>query len=356
MPALQKILFLAGLLLALPLFGFVLLACLLPLSLSGMLYLASAALIIAGLLSAPWLPKQFPTLTLAGLLALIVVASLRLIPAAQSNGPRLSMVRLPSGREAPRLTALIDEQDMLIVGEALFHLLGGVYPREHQGISNALKADYAELRSVQGVYPSPVLATYLGLQQINSFDLLLVEPKGEHPPETAVVFLHGFMGNVTAQCWEIAQAAALLGMLTACPSTEWRGEWRLPQGEFILRSTLEYLKDRGVKSVYLGGFSNGGFGISNLAPHLTDLRELRGLFFIDGIAYGENIAALGLPVLVLQGSQDERMPAAQAKQTAQSMGPLATYIEIESDHFVIMKKPAEVQAALSEWLKQQAAR
>ena len=60
---------------------------------------------------------------------------------------------------------------------------------------------------------------------------------------------------------------------------------------------------------------------------------------------------MDLPVLVIQGTQDERMPASSARQSVEALGDLATYVEIESDHFLIMKQSALVQEAIRAWLK-----
>jgi len=161
------------------------------------------------------------------------------------------------------------------------------------------------------------------------------------------------MGNVTAQCWEIAQAASKFGAVTVCPSTGWRGEWWQPQGEAIIRATFNYLRTQGIRMFYLGGFSNGGFGISRLTFQLKNESGLSGLFFIDGIDDGESIKETGLPVLVIQGVQDERMPVTQARQIAETIADSGTYVELDGDHFLIMKQSDLVRNALAVWLEDQ---
>jgi pimeloyl-ACP methyl ester carboxylesterase len=206
----------------------------------------------------------------------------------------------------------------------------------------------------EGVFPSPFAGTYLNFQQSDSFDAIIIQPEINSHPEVGVIFLHGFMGNVTAQCWEIAQAVNRFGSVTVCPSTDWQGRWWQPQGEAILQATFRYLREQGIQRIYLGGFSNGGFGISRLTAQLGKEQGLRGLFFIDGIFNGANIREMGLPVLIIQGTQDERMPATEARQTAEIIGDLGMYVELDSDHFLIMKQPDLVQDALANWLKNEA--
>ena len=262
------------------------------------------------------------------------------------------MITLPQGKEARWVNYLIDEQDSLIFGETLFHYLGGDSVNEHENTASALYAAYSEMRAGQKVFPSPFISTYLNLQRPTHFDAIVIEPEVNHLPEFAVVFLHGYMGNVTSQCWEIAQAVKIFGGVTVCPSTGWRGDWWQPQGYAILQSTFEYVRERGIQRFYLGGFSNGGSGISRLAPQLKNEIGLSGLIFIDGINYGAGIQATGLPVLIIQGSQDERMPVTQARQVAVEIGEAGTYAELDGDHFLIMKQPRLVQDAIAQWLQQ----
>ena len=75
------------------------------------------------------------------------------------------------------------------------------------------------------------------------------------------------------------------------------------------------------------------------------------MIFIDGFDDGAGIREIGLPVLILQGSQDERIPTAYARQFAEEIGDLGTYVEINGDHFLIMKQPGPVQNAISTWFE-----
>ena len=262
------------------------------------------------------------------------------------------MFTLPQGSGPRWASSVIDEQDALIFGEALFHLVDGDSEGEHQNLTSAFLTAYSEMRA-QGVFPSPVVNTYLNLQQPNHFDAVIIEPETEGQPEFGVVFLHSFMGNVAAQCWEIAQAVKGLGGLTICPSTVWTGEWWQPQGQRILQSTFDYLREQGIHTIYLGGFSNGGFSMGRLASELGDEKGLAGLFFIGGLINGADIRELGLPVLIIEGTQDERVPVEAARQFAMEVGDLGTYVEIDSDHFLIMKEPELVQSAIAAWLNHQ---
>jgi pimeloyl-ACP methyl ester carboxylesterase len=165
------------------------------------------------------------------------------------------------------------------------------------------------------------------------------------------VFLHGFMGNVTLQCWEIAQAARPLGMLTVCPSTGWIGDWWRPGGAATVQATLDFVRARGGERIYVGGFSNGGIGLSRLAESVAAEDGVKGLFFIAGVTNADGIAATGLPVLIVAGTQDERMGTSGSAAAAGVIGVAARYVQVEGDHFLIVKEAEAVREALGDWLE-----
>jgi pimeloyl-ACP methyl ester carboxylesterase len=348
---LRALLSVLGLIFSIPVLILIVLLFWLPISASGVGYLFGASLIAAGLILAPRMSHYY-LLVGSGIVLVVIVVSVRISLVNRDSGSGLEVIALPEARSSSWVNALIDEQDSLVFGEALFHQIGGSSDREHEGLTSAFKTAYSEMRK-GGSYSSPVLSTYLGLQRAEHFDVVVIEP--EQQPEFAVVFLHGYMGNVTAQCWEIAQAVKKVGGVTLCPSTVWTGEWWQPKGQAILREIFNYVHTRGIQRFYVGGFSNGGFSISRLAPEWNDEEGLSGLFFIDGFANGTSIRAMGLPVLVIEGAQDERVPVAAARQFALGVGDVGTYAEIEGDHFLIMKHPDLVQQEIASWLEKQEA-
>jgi len=346
-------LFLLGMILALPVLAIVTLVLGLPITGWGIGYLAGAALVAAGLILAPWTGRRWIWITSAGLVLLALVAGLRLILVAGRSNPALSVIALPQERPTRWVNTLIDEQDSLIVGETLFHRIGGDSTNEHNGLTSALRADYAEIKATQSIFSSPFVSTYLGLQSPTHFDAVVIPSATNSPPEFALIFLHGYMGNVTAQCWEIAQALKALQAMTVCPSTSWRGDWWQPQAQGILDATFAYVRKQGIRKIYLGGFSNGGISIGRLAPTLQNQEGLEGLIFVDGFDNGPGVREIGIPVFILQGAQDERIPPAAARGFAEQVGELATYVEVDGDHFLIMKEPDSVQNALRNWLRAQ---
>jgi len=322
-----------------------------PITISGAAYLIGCLLVVAGLMVAPWQRKAHRLMTFSGVGVILAVACMRLVLAREAGmTSNLKIMELPSGKETRWVNYLIDEQDSVLFGEAALLRLGGVSPREHENIASALRTAYSEIRATQSVFPSPFAGTYLDLQKPASFDAIVIEPAQVGPTKVGVVFLHGYMGNVTIQCWQIAQAVQELGATTVCPSTDWIGDWWTPQGESIVHATFDYLHEQGIQTIYLGGFSNGSIGTSRLAPRLAMQAAPSGLFLIAGVTNAMEVRNTGLPVLVIQGTQDERMPVTAAQQFVEEIGDLGTYVEVESDHFLIMKQPTIVQEAIRTWL------
>jgi len=339
----------SGVLLAVPVLALTALAFVTPITVSGGLYLLGSILVAVGLILAPWQPKVL-LMTLSGLVVILAVASVRL-SLTQSEVSNLKVIVLPSTKGTRWVNTLIDEQDSVLFGEGMLHLIGGVSPREHEDIVPAVSAVYREARNANGLFPSPFASTYLGLQKSTAFDAIVIEPTFERSMPVGVIFLHGFMGNVTIQCWQIAQAVGGIGAVTVCPSTSWIGDWWTPEGESILQATFHYLRGRGIQRIYLGGFSNGGNGVGSLISTSASEQDLKGLFFIAGVRNAAGVRETDLPVLVIQGINDERMLVEKARQFAGEIGEQATYVELEADHFLIIKHPRLVQEAISNWLE-----
>jgi pimeloyl-ACP methyl ester carboxylesterase len=343
---------LLGIALSVPLFALIALAFSLPVTGTGMGYLLASTLVVAGLILAAWQTRYSALMVSAGVLGLLGVGGIRLVMAVQAQNTTLRVVTLPQGR-IRWSSYLIDEQDSLIFGEAIFHRIGGDSAAEHEHITAALQAAYFELKKMHPIFGSPFLGTYLNFQQPDAFEAVVIQPTALEHPEVAVIFLHGYMGNVTAQCWEIARAVGELGAVTICPSTDWTGQWWTPAGRAILSATFQNLREQGIGAFYIGGFSNGGFGVSRLAAQLAEEEGVRGLFFINGISDGAAIRETGLPILVIQATQDARVPVEGTRQIAQAIGDEAIYKELEGDHFLIMKRPRPVQEAIATWLRDQ---
>ena len=119
-----------------------------------------------------------------------------------------------------------------------------------------------------------------------------------------------------------------------------------------MRATLDYLRERRVRRVYLAGLSNGGIGAFELVARLDS--KIAGLILISGASLSAQTG--DLPALLLHGRYDERVPAAVSRLFAQRAGANATYIEFQSDHFALVREADAMEEAIATWLARQEAR
>jgi len=115
-----------------------------------------------------------------------------------------------------------------------------------------LKRAFETMNEAEGTSPSPIVMTTLGRQDPDAFDDLEVSAPA---PDThaAVLFLHGYGGNFTLQCWVIAQAARRAGAATFCPSTRMAGDWWSAAGHATVVTMMDRLRERGFDAVVLAG-------------------------------------------------------------------------------------------------------
>jgi pimeloyl-ACP methyl ester carboxylesterase len=317
-----------------------------PITFVGFLYLLGCILIVSGMIGSLWW-RRSSILILLG--TSLILATLTLRMAFPPSGSRLVLTTFPS-QSAPRLwNRIFNEQDVVLFGTRLALYLGLISPAENNGLIPALAERYSELQEMMPL--SPFLLTYLNQQHPDMFDAVIAEPAVDTPPKRAIVFLHGYGGNFTLECWLMSHAGERIGALTICPSIGPVGDWWSPSGEATLRQTLTYLQQRGIKRVYLGGLSNGGIGVSRLAHRFES--DLAGLILISGVDPDASIT--GLPVLVVQGKDDEGMSRSVVERYVAAVGASSTYLLLEGDHFVLLKQVDRVQGAIADWILQQEA-
>ncbi|MCC7541257.1 MAG: alpha/beta hydrolase, partial [Deltaproteobacteria bacterium] len=325
---LRKIGCLFGLVLALPVTVLVMAGLAAPLSPSGWLYLAALVLVVGGLISGPFREDRLRGVTRAGVALVGIVALVRVGIAGE--GRTVSMVVLPDGGSSSHIVdRLVDEQDLTVPGARLLTMLGA-FPQGDGAAWPGIMADrYAAMRTAEGWVPSAVASTYLGMQSSRAFATVIVEPRTSERAEVGVVFLHGYAGSFTVLCWQMALAAQAIDAVTACPATEWQGQWwQGDEGLETVRATMEHLRRRGVERIYLAGLSNGAAGVSALAPRL---RGLSGVVLLSGVRGG--IAPPRVPVLLVHGRSDRMMTPGPVRAYATAAGRRATLVELDGGHF-----------------------
>lgn len=319
-------------------------ACLLGVSWSGACYAAGITLLVGGLVTRGGRLHR-RGVTRAGALVLLATLGVRLVATERARAIRLST---PDGGRSRLLTRVVEEGDLAVSGARLLVLAGALRDPDARAVPGALRTAYAELRAEAGDVASPVLTTYAGLQSVQRADLVVIEPSGLRGPRApsrgALIFLHGFAGNFTLQCWLIAQAASAAGLVTLCPSTGWRGDWWSAQGEQILRRTVKLAREQYPGRLFAAGLSNGGAGLARLAPRLRGTFD--GLVLISGTS---DAPAPGAPVLVVHGSRDAMSSAQHARAYAARVG--GEYTSLEAGHFALLLRRDEACRRVTAWLE-----
>lgn len=343
----RYVLLVCGILVGLPLLAVVFLLPKTPITSIGALYLVSYFLLVVGMVFAPWRRDfSFVFILVGSLIGFTTVMTRMLFP---PTGTRINLMTLPSQSGPSLLNRILNEQDVVLFGAQAAPYLGAVSASERESLDVKFAQTFHEMKT-QGATPlSPFLTTYLNQQRPTTFDVVIAEPRSGTLPNIGIIFLHGYGGNFTLQCWLIASAGYQIDALTVCPSTRVNGNWWSLQGQAILQETMGYVQQRGVERIYLAGLSNGAIGASRLAGQYKD--SLVGLILISGADPRATIPEL--PILVLHGKYDERIPVSLIESYAAAGGPNATFHLFESDHFLLLKQADPTRGVIGDWLSQQ---
>jgi pimeloyl-ACP methyl ester carboxylesterase len=337
-----------GLVVLLPASVLGLVALLSPATWSGAAYAVGLLVTFVGLVTAPSRIDRRRGIVRGGLGILVLTALVRFGTAARGE-----TAAMHAGADASRgraaLGRLLDEEDVAVTGARVLVATGGLTDPDVRELVPRMKDAYRHMRAEEGDLPSPVVATYLGLQAPGASDTLVFERSSAAapPPAGALVFLHGFAGSFTLPCWQIARAAARVDLVTFCPSVGYRGDWWTAEGEATLRRTVAEIRARGIDRIWLAGLSNGAAGASRLAPRMP--RTFEGLILISGAA--PDASPTSLPALVLQGRDDAMMPSSIARAYASRSH--ARYVELDAGHFAMLVRRDAADRAIEGWLREQ---
>ena len=251
-------------------------------------------------------------------------------------GP-IQLISLPSGEAGHPLSVMVDERDgTLLVGALLFRS-GRFNRREAAEFLPSLRQTYDEMPDL---YPTPAVATYLGLQSPERSDAVLIKPP--RPSKNAVVFLHGFAGNFTVYCWQFSRAARAINAATLCPSVGPAGDWWRAHGLRTTRAAISYLRRKGYTQIYLAGLSNGSVGAGDIASKV----DVEGLILISGAPNKPPVP--GLRTLMVHGTRDTMARVSAARRYARA--PDVSLFELNSGHFVFLDRAEAVREKIAAWL------
>ncbi len=191
-----------------------------------------------------------------------------------------------------------------------------------------------------------------------------VVPRGVEPnkPIPALVFLHGSGGNFLAYSWLLSKVSERTGCVVIAP-TFGMGNWE-KQGayEAITSAITDAGKFQAIDSerLHLMGLSNGGMGVclaeSGAGPKFQSLIFLSAVWN-DKVPPELLAQRLGnLPVLVLSGGSDDRVPWDFVSNYAEEMREAGMKVTVRSfpddDHFLFFRRRKEVEDEVVKWLNQ----
>jgi pimeloyl-ACP methyl ester carboxylesterase len=267
------------------------------------------------------------------------VVAFRIVTA--KHGATISMHR--GGKDSPVLDRLLPERDVSVTSARAVILAKILPANDTKDLVATLKKSFARMDASENTYPSPIVTTTLQRQKAGAFDVIEI-PAPSADSHSAVLFLHGYGGNFTLQCWAVAQASRKANAATFCPSTRLWGDWWRGDGPQITRDMLAQLKAHGFDRIVLAGLSNGGLGASRMAQQFQN--QIVGLLLISGAS--PDAAPAGVPTIAFEGASDTMMSPAIVKEYAENTE--ASYVELQGTHFLLLEDLDEMTAKMSTWL------
>ncbi len=243
-----------------------------------------------------------------------------------SAAPAIEMYRLPSGEA---VSTRLSESYLAQQGTPAAVQAGVLSRAEARGLPEAMAAAYEELAVERGSFPTPVLRD----QSAAAFDLVVIAPEKDSSPDRAAIFLHGYGGAWTLECWLFARRA---GVLTVCPSTGVEGRWSTSEGEKILAATQAWLAKKSRTRLVLAGLSNGGAGACQLAR--AHEKDFTAAIAISGVAPP---GPRKLPMLVLHGRRDTMASFENARAFANAQ-PERTLFAADANHLLLLHQRDEL--------------
>lgn len=337
--------FLASLFVGLPLMALCALTLVGPPSFETGVFSLAVALMAIGGLVAPW-RKNATYAGRVGFLVLFGVLVYRFFAAEAST--TITTATGPEMTEGRWMDRFVPERDVALGGSNLL-IVTGAMAHPEPGLLDALRGGYDRMRRAEGPVPSSVVSTFVIGQSAEDHTVHRIRPAGQFArPSGAVIFIHGFIGNVTLECWQVAQAANPVGLDVVCPSTDWSGRWSRAPGRAIVERTIARLRSEGIRRIYLAGLSAGSIGASRMARRL----DIEGLILISGASRDARPAAV--PTLVLQGRRDRMTPPAPARAYARRAGRRARYVEHpDAGHWMILSEHEHTTHEIRRWLGEQ---
>lgn len=280
---------------------------------------------------------------------------------ALTDAPGLQSIWLgPAEPARAGLPHVTPERDQMVLASHLLWMLDPWLDREEAtGLRAAMRAVYAEIDAdpSYGEAGSALGLAYdelLGGPDVSGHVYVDRAPGGGTQP--AILYLHGWGGSLLAYPWVLRRAAHARGYAIVAPSYG-AGYWFDDEGIATVERTLQWMAETGrfdMDRVVLAGLSNGGHGVTAAAPAW----RWQGIAWLSGVIEPGEMPEIGaevrVPILVLHGGQEDRVPieyATAAVEELRAGGATVDFDVVEdADHFLLFTHRARVDAAIDRWL------
>lgn len=259
------------------------------------------------------------------------------------------------------LARLVPEIDQLALGTYLFGIIDPFMdPAQARSARTMVSETYRELRKdpdfARASNALGMAYDDLFLAQRSSYHFYEYRPEKEG--DSVLIFLHGSLGNFKGYLWALKEAADALGMTILAP-TYGMGNWQNdPTCERVGQMIAHCQQNASLqgKHFLLGGISNGGRGCLRALHAHPDTFE--GLVLISPVIEDHLLTptapALNLPVLILHGGKDRRIPANAIEQSAHRWARLGAPIDIHwwdnDDHFAMFRRRHHLKEVIVPWI------
>jgi pimeloyl-ACP methyl ester carboxylesterase len=173
-----------------------------------------------------------------------------------------------------------------------------------------------------------------------------VPPHQKEEKLGALIFAHGAAGNFASYIHVWRALADAERLVIVCPTFGW-GNWQAGEGLEVLREAVAHARaahpvDR--QRIFLAGLSQGGTGVTRAAPELAG--EVRGAILISAV-----------PVLMLHGGEDERVPRAYTERGAGDLEKAGAKVSLRifegEDHFLFFSQRAWSLEEIGSFIREQ---
>lgn len=284
-----------------------------------------------------------------GLAACLALAAAALAPWPRGGDPDALVrdVHLEGGGGAP-WCSLIPEREVVRLGAFAQSASGEYASTVEPGLFEAVYDEVA----AGGVVPSPA-SRVLDAWLVDRGHYWLAVPDGEGP-FPLLVFLHGNAGPFQFYPQVLAPPLIERGVAVAFPTWDF-GVWDRPGGLERVEAVVAHALASAPldpERVAIGGLSAGGLGaVRAFAARPEAFAACLAISGVPADAPAEPF--VGRPLLVVHGVDDARLPVASARDLAarvEAAGGDPDYLEVASDHFLLLNRRAEVVPRVADWV------